>query len=36
MKPGEIIAKRTEIEVNRRHNATILDVKNTGKSTLFK
>lgn len=30
MKPGEIIVKRTEIEVNRGHNATILDVKNTG------
>lgn len=30
MKPGEIIVKRTEIEVNREHNATILDVKNTG------
>ncbi len=29
MKPGEIIVKRTEIEVNRGHNATILD-KNTG------
>lgn len=30
MKPGEIIVKRTEVEVNRGHNATILDVKNTG------
>lgn len=30
MKPGEIIVKRTEIEVNRGHKATILDVKNTG------
>ncbi|WP_436964771.1 urease subunit beta [Staphylococcus xylosus] len=30
MKPGEIIVKRAEIEVNRGHNATILDVKNTG------
>lgn len=30
MKPGEIIVKRTKIEVNRGHNATILDVKNTG------
>lgn len=30
MKPGEIIVKRTEIEVNQGHNATILNVKNTG------
>ena len=30
MKPGEIIVKRTEIEVNQGHNATILDIKNTG------
>lgn len=30
MKPGEIIVKRTEIEVNKGHNSTILNVKNTG------
>ncbi|WP_341636751.1 urease subunit beta [Staphylococcus casei] len=30
MKPGEIIVKRTEIEVNKGHDATIIDVKNTG------
>ncbi|MDG0844431.1 urease subunit beta [Staphylococcus equorum] len=30
MKPGEIIVKRTEIEVNKGLNATIIDVKNTG------
>ncbi|RIL31506.1 urease subunit beta [Staphylococcus equorum] len=30
MKPGEIIVKRTEIEVNKGHKSTILNVKNTG------
>ncbi|MDT3960395.1 urease subunit beta [Staphylococcus kloosii] len=30
MKPGEIIVKRTEIEVNKGHEATIIEVKNTG------
>ncbi|HLR19480.1 MAG TPA: urease subunit beta [Staphylococcus sp.] len=30
MKPGEIIVKRTEIEVNKGHESTILNVKNTG------
>lgn len=30
MKPGEIIVKRTEIEVNSGLDATILNVKNTG------
>ncbi|MGW7976302.1 urease subunit beta [Staphylococcus xylosus] len=30
MKPGEIIVKRTEIDVNKGLHATIISVKNTG------
>ncbi len=30
MKPGEIIVKRTEIDVNKGLDATIITVKNTG------
>lgn len=30
MKPGEFIVKNTEIEINKGHEATIIDVKNTG------
>jgi urease subunit beta len=30
MKPGEIIVKRTEIDVNKGLHATVINVKNTG------
>lgn len=30
MIPGEIIVKNTEIEVNKHHPETVIEVKNTG------
>lgn len=30
MIPGEVIVKKTEIEINKGHNKTVLSVKNTG------